>query len=105
MIRRPPRSTRTDTLVPYTSLFRSTKNGDGRANVRVNACGLFVHPTARGLDAGHSPDRLYPQLCRPGDYLHYWRGHSYRSQTVRYSAWLTRRPCVRSEEHTSELHH
>src|SRR3546814_11803143 len=25
MIRRPPRSTRTDTLVPYTTLFRSTQ--------------------------------------------------------------------------------
>src|SRR3546814_5452092 len=26
MIRRPPRSTRTDTLFPYTTLFRSTEN-------------------------------------------------------------------------------
>src|SRR3546814_3938756 len=34
MIRRPPRSTRTDTLFPYTTLFRSafasTAGGDGR---------------------------------------------------------------------------
>src|SRR3546814_4656957 len=28
MIRRPPRSTRTDTLFPYTTLFRSTFNRD-----------------------------------------------------------------------------
>src|SRR3546814_16718853 len=28
MIRRPPRSTRTDTLFPYTTLFRSIFNGD-----------------------------------------------------------------------------
>src|SRR3546814_19814775 len=28
MIRRPPRSTRTDTLFPYTTLFRSTGWGD-----------------------------------------------------------------------------
>src|SRR3546814_13827953 len=28
MIRRPPRSTRTDTLFPYTTLFRSTGNED-----------------------------------------------------------------------------
>src|SRR3546814_8011401 len=28
MIRRPPRSTRTDTLFPYTTLFRSTKDSD-----------------------------------------------------------------------------
>src|SRR3546814_5214818 len=27
MIRRPPRSTRTDTLVPYTTLFRSGQGG------------------------------------------------------------------------------
>src|SRR3546814_17510410 len=37
MIRRPPRSTRTDTLFPYTTLFRSRQNrrarprGDGRS--------------------------------------------------------------------------
>src|SRR3546814_15176063 len=29
MIRRPPRSTRTDTLFPYTTLFRSGRGGDG----------------------------------------------------------------------------
>src|SRR3546814_14150885 len=28
MLRRPPRSTRTDTLVPYTTLFRSHRRGD-----------------------------------------------------------------------------
>src|SRR3546814_8473475 len=31
MIRRPPRSTRTDTLFPYTTLFRSPR--DGRTNL------------------------------------------------------------------------
>src|SRR3546814_5426864 len=30
MIRRPPRSTRTDTLFPYTTLFRSLAIGNGR---------------------------------------------------------------------------
>src|SRR3546814_1250481 len=30
MIRRPPRSTRTDTLFPYTTLFRSTFRHDAR---------------------------------------------------------------------------
>src|SRR3546814_13153920 len=30
VIRRPPRSTRTDTLLPYTTLFRSGDAGDGR---------------------------------------------------------------------------
>src|SRR3546814_8641262 len=31
MIRRPPRSTRTDTLFPYTTLFRSEESNDERA--------------------------------------------------------------------------
>src|SRR3546814_16910603 len=31
MIRRPPRSTRTDTLFPYTTLFRSDHVGGGEA--------------------------------------------------------------------------
>src|SRR3546814_20735999 len=36
MIRRPPRSTRTDTLFPYTTLFRSIGKvrGQGRARLR-----------------------------------------------------------------------
>src|SRR3546814_918670 len=33
MIRRPPRSTRTDTLFPYTTLFRSRRPGDGASNI------------------------------------------------------------------------
>src|SRR3546814_16177600 len=32
MIRRPPRSTRTDTLFPYTTLFRSARGGKLNAN-------------------------------------------------------------------------
>src|SRR3546814_12538206 len=35
MIRRPPRSTRTDTLFPYTTLFRSSPStSDGHASAR-----------------------------------------------------------------------
>src|SRR3546814_15241386 len=35
MIRRPPRSTRTDTLVPYTTLFRSDIGAPGCATSRL----------------------------------------------------------------------
>src|SRR3546814_1546063 len=37
MIRRPPRSTRTDTLFPYTTLFRSDKTDCTREESRVVA--------------------------------------------------------------------
>src|SRR3546814_2562074 len=33
MIRRPPRSTRTDTLFPYTTLFRSQQAGKARCRI------------------------------------------------------------------------
>src|SRR3546814_20317336 len=33
MIRRPPRSTRTDTLFPYTTLFRSTPNSSAQVGM------------------------------------------------------------------------
>src|SRR3546814_13541546 len=41
MIRRPPRSTRTDTLFPYTTLFRSSAEGR-RGRARRN--GAFARP-------------------------------------------------------------
>src|SRR3546814_4918546 len=37
MIRRPPRSTRTDTLFPYTALFRSPVGGDEPRTVELPA--------------------------------------------------------------------
>src|SRR3546814_15466043 len=39
MIRRPPRSTRTDTLFPYTTLFRSDVIGGGVAEILRGAPG------------------------------------------------------------------
>src|SRR3546814_5459695 len=37
MIRRPPRSTRTDTLFPYTTLFRSAVSGSAPVNSLTNS--------------------------------------------------------------------
>src|SRR3546814_15884923 len=36
MIRRPPRSTRTDTLFPYTTLFRSNEDGTRRGRTELS---------------------------------------------------------------------
>src|SRR3546814_20635130 len=74
MIRRPPRSTRTDTLFPYTTLFRSRRlrlvlhrqrvevraqvaaravGGDQAADVAFTlVAGTMRDPAARGLAAG-----------------------------------------------------
>src|SRR3546814_19222194 len=65
MIRRPPRSTRTDTLFPYTTLFRSdTIRGYIAARHPQEAGRVtdFVSTTMLGLSAkarsGHGLDRL-----------------------------------------------
>src|SRR3546814_5680855 len=43
MIRRPPRSTRTDTLFPYTTLFRSRNQpGIGRTNAAKKTVGFLL---------------------------------------------------------------
>src|SRR3546814_3154065 len=46
MIRRPPRSTRTDTLFPYTTLFRSQHRAEAGAD----------HPAAASEDRGAADD-------------------------------------------------
>src|SRR3546814_17296525 len=46
MIRRPPRSTRTDTLFPYTTLFRSTDGNDRQADE-----GVRYIPETRQIDS------------------------------------------------------
>src|SRR3546814_13757036 len=58
MIRRPPRSTRTDTLFPYTTLFRSGDRGAGRGLGRRDAAaGGAPGPPLRRL-LWHQPRRL-----------------------------------------------
>src|SRR3546814_811672 len=42
MIRRPPRSTRTDTLFPYTTLFRSYRNLRGASGDRIRPAAYAV---------------------------------------------------------------
>src|SRR3546814_525357 len=56
MIRRPPRSTRTDTLFPYTTLFRSPCERE-TAHLRDVAAAHTVGSTgaARGVSCGSSP--------------------------------------------------
>src|SRR3546814_17873743 len=78
-LRPPPRSTRTDTLFPYTTLFRSPDAHRGEGDGLLGRAALAVdgHP-------GHGDREPCGDRRRPGDV-----------------AGL--RADVRSEEHTSEL--
>src|SRR3546814_1045455 len=97
MIRRPPRSTRTDTLFPYTTLFRSSLPFASLSLARkvtlASALGnthlCLPAPPTKDRHARRSPHQdAHPRLRprRPlGRHLCRARGHD------------------RSEEHTSEL--
>src|SRR3546814_3152710 len=82
MIRRPPRSTRTDTLFPYTTLFRSAPPFRHQPDAELR------HPVRRSS----------PEICA---------GKPYRARPRRVE--IADRPDgrglahARSEEHTSEL--
>src|SRR3546814_13487853 len=77
MIRRPPRSTRTDTLLPYTTLFRSRSRGlRGRQ-------ATDQRPLVRGRRLRNRAGRCARAVASAAD------RHS-------HAGW-------RSEEHTSEL--
>src|SRR3546814_9315521 len=76
MIRRPPRSTRTDTLFPYTTLFRSVPGAAIQEYVR--------RPSGTRKPVGYN--RRFLDSYRPND-----------------SFYLSPAERARSEEHTSEL--
>src|SRR3546814_5665489 len=82
MIRRPPRSTRTDTLFPYTTLFRSEGDRTGLSE--------FLGPVLRQL--GVAQDVLRPDIV-PGGVRDTHRGGNEDLLAAEH----------RSEEHTSEL--
>src|SRR3546814_3597165 len=82
MIRRPPRSTRTDTLFPYTTLFRSQAR---RPQIRPRPI------AAQTVGCGRGGRRRRPEIGPPAN-------HSFLAVHCKL---LGRRE--RSEEHTSEL--
>src|SRR3546814_8347967 len=101
MIRRPPRSTRTDTLFPYTTLFRSRPPGDA-GDDRRGVDRRSVRRRAR-TRAAFRPDRRPAEPCqRTGGRAAYGGARAAECGGGR-RALLPRRRRVRSEEHTSEL--
>src|SRR3546814_3625202 len=90
MIRRPPRSTRTDTLFPYTTLFRSTVLTDEHKDFTND--GFFAIHTSRA-STQISTD-LYVGDLTDSD------RHSPTRSSNGIANFIDR---ARSEEHTSEL--
>src|SRR3546814_8739278 len=79
MIRRPPRSTRTDTLFPYTTLFRAQRR-----------CRNYVAPCLEGRrSAPRKPRGAFDERADSGG--------------GKDGSCASARPVFRSEEHTSEL--
>src|SRR3546814_13248192 len=75
MIRRPPRSTRTDTLFPYTTLFRS---------VAVCNCGHRGRLDVPDRDPGRSPGGLHrAAAATPTAGRHLGQGGRHVGRTVR----------------------
>src|SRR3546814_1774156 len=103
MIRRPPRSTRTDTLFPYTTLFRSAAQHHG--GQRTEGCGDDL---VEGEDDGNGQHRLALPALERGSAMHGILAVDHRC--CFFVAGHAATPCLlkrsileRSEEHTSEL--
>src|SRR3546814_19900298 len=118
IIRRPPRSTRTDTLFPYTTLFRSIEigpSGDGEpvfrsaeiGRIRRDACAEHIKrrlmiACARALYQCVIV-RHIPRSCHGG---HGGRNAEHQHSNHRTPDACSAEPAPnsdRSEEHTSEL--
>src|SRR3546814_6689281 len=93
MIRRPPRSTRTDTRFPYTTLFRSEEG--------LKALGV----EARDLAAQHGARRVRHRIVVMVQHVAEHRGGALQPgrQPERRAVGLQQVVAVRSEEYTSEL--
>src|SRR3546814_8008409 len=104
MIRRPPRSTRTDTLFPYTTLFRSDslglhwrRRGRDRGMLR-----LLELAEARRLALVAAAGRRESRPFRLASHAGRCRGGGACLCRLRWRLYLRLAAVARSEEHTSE---
>src|SRR3546814_11016063 len=98
MIRRPPRSTRTDTLFPYTTLFRSLFSQEYFSMARSELC---TEEEIKTLVYGFYDRVRADAMLGPifNGHIHDWDTHL--GIMVRF--WSSLLLGTRSEEHTSEL--
>src|SRR3546814_8897699 len=106
MIRRPPRSTRTDTLFPYTTLFRSERNcgADGHycdIENHIIASGRFSCPGGEHRADRHHCEEWHGQAQDPPDKG--WAEYPGEQRGLQGRQCSRAETDKRSEEHTSEL--
>src|SRR3546814_4192054 len=100
MIPRPPRSTRTDTLFPYTTLFRAETilaYRDHDKSIQKTAEHLFVHPNTVRYRLEKFRSLTGTKIDRTVETMRVWWAVEY--DVVHQS----QDESSRSEEHTSEL--
>src|SRR3546814_5810007 len=101
MLRRPPRSTRTDTLFPYTTLFRSARPAGppvrGRGAFRVRPGAALLEPTL------HEPVRAGSGAIGRQSAVRTGAGSDAGGAAAAGKSRFSGMAGGRSEEHTSEL--
>src|SRR3546814_9892986 len=103
MIRRPPRSTRTDTLFPYTTLFRSEKRIPSFAGTTNGAIKQLSFSLFRREGCLDRRKRYRLLSCRRSGHFAPAHGRTEAMAICRQAAQRGDRGVPRSEEHTSEL--
>src|SRR3546814_5842097 len=98
MIRRPPRSTRTDTLCPYTTLFRSRGKTIEHSH-GTNLCDELQETEMQMHETATRAQWLKARL----ELLEAEKEHTRRSDALAARRQALPWVRVRSEEHTSEL--
>src|SRR3546814_2611836 len=103
MIRRPPRSTRTDTLFPYTTLFRSNRDPKSPFHRLIRRVSDAEPGTAVVTDSA-IVDAIKRNLKPPMGALSQYKQNGAESDPdAMYRALVLYWTAVRSEAHTSEL--
>src|SRR3546814_14305448 len=85
MIRRPPRSTRTDTLFPSTALFRSILDLGHSAFLQTGlSAPAFTIGKRHGFQDG---DTVWSNVSHPNDFISDIMNNMFNSHGKRFDAW------------------
>src|SRR3546814_7602548 len=99
MIRRPPRSTRTDTLFPYTTLFRSARWQDPRDAATALRPHILFAPQRRACPARQPARRRYEGVRRSEEHTSELQSLMRISYAVFCLKKKTTNICIRTIEH------